>query len=398
MIDRTVLRNIWLLAACQGMLLCNAVTLIAVNGLAGRLLAPTPALATLTITGYVIGTALTTLPASYFMRRFGRRAGFMFGALLGTGGGLLSAFAVHTADFWLLCLGTLVAGSYNAFGQQYRFAAADMAPADWKPKAISFTLAGGILGGFVGPAIGTLTRNAWDVEFAATYASLAGFALIALLITSRLTIPDAGTARHHADGGRPWSGIARQPAFIVAVIAAAVGYGTMNLLMAATPLAMDVCGFPFGDVAFVLQWHVVGMYATSFFTGSLIRRIGVLTVLLVGAVLMLACIGLAWSGVSLMHFWWALVLLGIGWNFLYIGGTTLLTETYRPAERAKVQGSNDFIVFGVQAVSSISAGALVLGQGWATLNLYALPAVVSVALITLIMIWRRRIGVPATPA
>ncbi len=318
------------------MLLCNAVTLIAVNGLAGRLLAPTPALATLTITGYVIGTALTTLPASYFMRRFGRRAGFMFGALLGTGGGLLSAFAVHTADFWLLCLGTLVAGSYNAFGQQYRFAAADMAPADWKPKAISFTLAGGILGGFVGPAIGTLTRNAWDVEFAATYASLAGFALIALLITSRLTIPDAGTARHHADGGRPWSGIARQPAFIVAVIAAAVGYGTMNLLMAATPLAMDVCGFPFGDVAFVLQWHVVGMYATSFFTGSLIRRIGVLTVLLIGAVLMLACIGLAWSGVSLMHFWWALVLLGIGWNFLYIGGTTLLTETYRPAERAKV--------------------------------------------------------------
>jgi MFS family permease len=161
---------------------------------------------------------------------------------------------------------------------------------------------------------------------------------------------------------------------------------------------MDVCGFPFGDVAFVLQWHVVGMYATSFFTGSLIRRIGVLSVLLVGAVLMLACIGLAWSGVSLMHFWWALVLLGIGWNFLYIGGTTLLTETYRPAERAKVQGSNDFIVFGVQAVSSISAGALVLGQGWATLNLYALPAVVSVALITLIMIWRRRIDVPATPA
>ncbi len=392
MIDRTLLRNILLLAACQGMLLCNGVTLIAVNGLVGRQLAPTPTLATLTITGYVIGAALLTLPASRFMRRFGRRAGFMLGAVLGICGGLLCAQAVHVQSFWLLCLGTFTAGGYNAFGLQYRFAAADMAPADWKPKAISYTLAGGIMGGFIGPALGNLTRNAWGAEFLATYASLSAFALIALLIAAMLKIPDETAATHSREGSRPWAEIARQPAFIVAVLAAAIGYGTMNLLMAATPLAMDVCGLGFGDVAFVLQWHVLGMYAPSFFTGTLIRRVGVLPVLLGGAALMLGCIGLASGGVSLLHFWWALFLLGIGWNFLYIGGTTLLTETYRPAERAMVQGSNDFMVFAVQAVSSVSAGALVLGQGWSTLNLYALPAVGSVAALTIVLMWRRRLA------
>jgi len=390
MTDRSLLRNIWLLAACQGMLLCNGVTLIAVNGLVGRRLAPSPSLATLTITGYVIGTALLTLPAAQFMKHFGRRAGFMAGAGLGIVGGLLCAFATHLGSFWLLCLGTLVAGSYNAFGLQYRFAAADMAPLDWKSRAISLTLAGGILGGFVGPALGNLTRNLWGAEFLATYLSLSGFALVALWIASRLEIPAPTAAAQAEEPGRPWLTIARQPVFMVAVLAAAVGYGTMNLLMAATPLAMDVCGFPFGDVAFVLQWHVLGMYAPSFFTGSLIRRIGVLWVLLAGAILMLACVVLALSGVTLMHFWWALVLLGVGWNFLYIGGTTLLTETYHPSERAKVQGSNDFVVFGVQAISSIAAGALVLGQGWGKLNLHALPAVLLIAAITVTLMRQRR--------
>ena len=180
---------------------------------------------------------------------------------------------------------------------------------------------------------------------------------------------------------------------VVAVLAAALGYGTMNLMMAATPLAMDICGLPFADAAFVLQWHVLGMYGPSFFTGSLIKRVGVLMVLAAGVVLMLVCIALAMSGVTLMHFWWALFLLGVGWNFLYIGGTTLLTETYKPAERAKVQGGNDFMVFGVQAVSSLSAGALVLGGGWHTLNLYAIPAVLVIAVaVTALMLHRRRLA------
>lgn len=387
-------RNIGLLAFCQALLLCNGVTLIAVNGLAGLRLAPTPALATLTVTGYVVGTALTTLPASYFMRRFGRRSGFMFGGLLGILGGIVSSTAVIVGSFWLLCLGTLFAGTYNAFGQQYRFAAADMATTDWKAKAISFTLAGGILGGFVGPAVGQWTRDLWQVQFAATYAMLSVFAVVALLIASRLRIPDMAAAAQ-AGGGRPWPEIARQPAFVVAVLAAALGYGTMNLLMAATPLAMDICGLPFGDAAFVLQWHVIGMYAPSFFTGALIRRYGVLNLLLVGAALLFGCVGIALSGESLMHFWWALLLLGIGWNFLYIGGTTLLTETYRPEERAKVQGSNDFIVFGVQAVSSVSAGALILGSGWRTLNLLAIPGVALIALAAAILWLARRRSVAA---
>ncbi len=384
-----MLRNVGLLAFCQALLLCNGVTLIAVNGLAGLRLAPTPELATLTVTGYVVGTALTTLPASYFMRRFGRRSGFMFGALLGILGGGVSALAVSIGSFWLLCCGTLLAGTYNAFGQQYRFAAADMATPDWKAKAISFTLAGGILGGFVGPAVGQWTRDLWATQFAATYAMLSVFAVIAMVIASRLRIPDMGAAGE-MHGGRPWAEIARQPAFVVAVLAAALGYGTMNLLMAATPLAMDICGLPFSDAAFVLQWHVIGMYAPSFFTGTLIRRYGVLNLLFVGAVLMFGCIGIAMTGVSLMHFWWALLLLGIGWNFLYIGGTTLLTETYRPEERAKVQGSNDFFVFGIQAVSSVSAGALILGSGWQTLNLLAIPGVALTALATAIFWMARR--------
>ena len=385
-----VRRNVALLAGCQALLLCNGVTLIAVNGLAGARLAPTPLLATLTVTGYVIGTALMTLPASFFMKRYGRRAGFIVGALLGILGGLTCAAAVAVGSFWLLCFGTFCAGTYNAFGLQYRFAAADMAPADWKPKAISWTLAGGILGGFIGPWAGKLTRDVWSVEFAATYASLSVFAVVALAIASRLRVPEMVDAGQQ-DSGRPLSAIARQPAFAVAVLAAALGYGTMNLLMAATPLAMDICGLPFADAAFVLQWHVLGMYGPSFFTGSLIKRFGVLRILATGVVLMLVCIALALSGVTLMHFWWALFLLGVGWNFLYIGGTSLLTETYAPAERAKVQGSNDFAVFGVQALSSVSAGALVLGGGWHTLNLYAIPVVLAIGLaIAALMLHRRR--------
>ena len=385
-------RNVGLLAGCQALLLCNGVTLIAVNGLAGAKLAPTPTLATLTVTGYVIGTALMTLPASWFMKHYGRRAGFIVGALLGILGGITCAVAVSIGSFWLLCLGTLCAGTYNAFGLQYRFAAADMAPADWKPKAISWTLAGGILGGFIGPWAGKITRDIWAVEFAATYASLSVFAVVALLIASRLRVPEMADAGQQGSG-RPLAEIARQPAFVVAVLAAALGYGTMNLLMAATPLAMDICGLPFGDAAFVLQWHVLGMYGPSFFTGSLIKRFGVLSILMAGVVLMFACIALALSGVTLMHFWWALFLLGVGWNFLYIGGTTLLTETYKPAERAKVQGGNDFLVFGVQAVSSLSAGALVLGGGWYTLNLYAIPAVIVIALgVGALMLHRRRLA------
>jgi MFS family permease len=374
-------RNVALLALCQGLLLTNGVTLVAVNGLVGLRLASDARLATLPITAYVLGAALTTLPAAFLMKHHGRRAGFMTGSSLGMIGGLLGALAVWQQSFGLLCVATMFSGAYNAFGQQYRFAAADAAELTWKGKAISLTLAGGILGGIIGPELSKHTRDLMQPTFMATYASLAGFALLSLLLVSRLQIPALSGAQLHARG-RPLAEIARQPAFAVAVLAAACGYGVMNLLMTATPIAMNMCSHPYADAALVLEWHVIGMFAPSFFTGNLIKRFGVLNVLAAGAVLMFACIGIALAGTSVMHFWWALVLLGVGWNFLYIGGTTLLTETYRPEEKAKVQGSNDFLVFAVQGLTSLSSGALITRAGWDTLNYWALPAVTVTALAT----------------
>ena len=382
-------RNIALLAAAQALLLTNGITLIAINGLLGLQLAADTRLATLPITTYVIGGALASLPAAFFMKRFGRRAGFMLGAGFGMLGALISAFAVSIANFGLLCCGTVFAGVYNAFGQQYRFAAADAAPLDWKGKAISLTLAGGILGGVLGPEVGKLTRTLLEPAYLASYAALTGFAALSMLIASRLDIPPLAVSDQKA-AGRPLHRIASQPAFVVAVLAAAGGYGVMNLLMTATPLAMDICGLPFADTAFILQWHVIGMFAPSFFTGSLIKRFGVLSVLIVGAALMFFCIGIALSGVTLMHFWWALVLLGVGWNFLFIGGTTLLTETHRPEERAKVQGTNDFIVLGVMGLTSLSSGIVISSAGWASLNAYALPIVAMTALATALLWLHRR--------
>jgi predicted MFS family arabinose efflux permease len=382
-------KNIALLAAAQALLLTNGVMLIATNGLLGMQLAADKRLATLSITTYVLGGALATLPAAFFMKRHSRRAGFMLGSGFGILGALISTIAVSVGNFWLLCLGTVFAGIYNAFGQQYRFAAADAAPLDWKGKAISLTLAGGILGGVIGPEVGKLTRTLLEPTYLASYAALIGFAALSMLIASRLEIPPLSISEQKAVG-RPFSQIARQPAFMVAVLAAACGYGVMNLLMTATPLAMDICGLPFGDTAFILQWHVIGMFAPSFFTGGLIKRFGVLNILVVGAGLMFLCIGIALSGVTLMHFWWALVLLGLGWNFLFIGGTTLLTETCRPEEKAKVQGSNDFIVFGVQGLTSLSSGVLITSNGWASLNIYALPIVAMTALASMLLWLRRR--------
>jgi predicted MFS family arabinose efflux permease len=382
-------RNIALLALAQSLLLTNGVMLVAINGLLGLQLAPDRRLATLPITTYVIGGALASLGAAFFMKRHGRRAGFMLGSGLGFAGALISAMAVWQGNFWLLCFGTILAGIYNAFGQQYRFAAADSVEANWKGKAISLTLAGGILGGIFGPEMGKVTRSLIEPTFFASYISLAIFALLAMLIASRLDIPPLSIAEQKS-AGRPLHEIARQPVFIVAVLAAACGYGTMNLLMTATPLAMDYCGLPFSDTAFILQWHVIGMFAPSFFTGDLIKRFGIHVVLIVGAALMFLCIGIALSGVTLMHFWWALVLLGVGWNFLFVGGTTLLTEACRPEERAKVQGTNDFLVLGVQAVTSLGSGALILGAGWSALNYFALPMVALTALGSAVFWLQRR--------
>ncbi len=392
-------RQISLLVLCQALLYVNNVTLIAVNGLAGLALAPTPLLATLPITTYIIGSALTTLPASLAMGRFGRRAGFMFGTLMGFIGTSIAAVGVFTASFTLLCAGTFVVGLYNAFAQYLRFAAADVAEAyapTLRERAISWVLAGGLAGGIVGPEMSKLTRDALPTTFAGTYLALSSVALIACLIASRLHIPQRAPAAG-STAARPMREIAAQPAFIVAVLVGAISYGAMNLLMTATPLAMKVCGFGYPDAADVIKWHVIAMFAPGFFTGALLRRFGILPVMLTGCALMFVTVAVAHAGLTYWHFWIALVLLGLGWNFMFTGATTLLTSTYATAEKAKVQGVNDLAVFLTMITSSAASGALLSATGWTDLNLFSLPAIVLATAAAAWLLLRSRPAVAPLP-
>ncbi len=372
-------KNVGVLAICQGLLLVNNSVLISVNALAGYALAADKALATLPVTAYFVGSMLASLPISFFMKRYGRRAGFTVGAAFAIAGSLVCALAIYTASFWLLCAGVLVLGAFLATGQQYRFAASDAAPPDFRATAVSLVLAGGIVGGFVGPETTKLTQGiVAGHTFAGPYFSLVGFALMSMIALRWLDIPPL-TAAERSDAGRPLGLIARQPAFIVALLCGTIGYGVMNLIMTATPLAMVACNLPFSDAAFVIQWHFIAMFAPSFFTGALIRRLGLTAVMLTGVVLNLACVGVAVAGLDVLNFWLALVLCGVGWNFLFVGGTTLLAESHTPAERAKVQGFNDTAIFVVLVLSSLSSGALFSYQGWITMNLLAVPALVIAA-------------------
>ena len=366
-------KNVALLSACQALLMTNNSILLATNALAGYALATDKAFATLPVTAYIVGAALTTMPASLLMRRLGRRAGFALGAVFGIVGALICAYAAFAHDFWLLCAGALVLGIYNATGQYYRFAAADSASIDFKSKAISLVLAGGIAGGILGPETSKISKDLFaQAVFAGSYLSLGVFCLLAIGLVSLIDIPPL-TLAEQKESGRPLSVIARQPAFIVAVLSAIIGYGVMNLLMVATPLAMMACQHPFSDAAFVIQWHVIAMFAPSFFTGTLIKRYGVINVMLAGVVLNLGCIGVALAGLAVANFWMAMVLLGVGWNFMFVGGTTLLTECHTPSERAKAQGANDLAIFITMAVTSLSSGLLFTLQGWKLMNQLAVP-------------------------
>lgn len=376
--SRDTRRNVGLLAACQAMLFTNNATLIAINGLAGLALAPYAALATLPVTCWVLGGALGTMPASLHMKRVGRKRGLTWGTLWGVVGALLAASAIWMQSFWLLCFSTLVWGVYNAYGQYYRFAAADVSSQDFRATAISLVLAGGLVGGLLGPALSRWTVDLAGPRFMGAYLALIAFALATMVLLRFIRIPDP-TASERTAIGRPLAEIATQPKFVVAVLSGAVGYGVMNFLMVSTPIAMRACGHPYGDAAFVVSWHVVGMFAPSFVTGGLIRRFGVLPVMLAGVLLNFAAIGIALSGISVAQFWWSMVVLGVGWNFLYIGGTTLLTETYRPEERAKAQGANDQAIFVIMVVSSLTSGATVTTAGWERVNLLAMPMVAVVA-------------------
>ena len=376
-------RNLWLLTACQGLFMTNNVVFIAINGLVGLSLAPFGWMATLPLMAYVVGGAMSTVLVSQTQSRFGRRTSFQLGLAVAVLSALLCCYAAYSKNFWLLVVATVVAGYYNANAQLYRFAAAELAAPAFKEKAISLVMAGGLLGAVLGPNLASQTRNLMDVPFAGAYAALAGVALLAMALLAYVQFPPAA-AKTTASGGRPLGEIMRQPVFIVAAAAGALGYGVMNLLMAATPIAMQVCGLPFSDVAWVLEWHVIGMFAPGFFTGHLIKRFGTLPIMAIGLALNVACVLIALSGVEFQQFLLALFLLGVGWNFLFTSATTLATTAYRPEEKDKAQGALNFCVFAVLAISSLASGVLVTTQGWMLLNLGSL---VPLFLTGLLLAW-----------
>ena len=385
-------RNVLVLSGCQATLQTGGVTLVAITGLAGFALAPDKAFATVPLTSYVIGSALTTFPASMLMNAIGRRAGFQAGTAIGMLGAALCGLAIYLANFWLLCFGMMVMGSYTAFGKYYRFAAADAADPGFRAKAISFTLAGGIVGGFVAPEMAKRTKDLFaDHVFLGSYLSLIGVCMVAALLLTRLEIPQL-SAKERKAGGRPLREIMRQPVFIVAALAGALSYGIMNLFMTSTPLAMHAHHHHFNSAAFVLEWHVVGMYGPSFFTGALILRFGVLKVILAGIALLFGSVLCALAGTGVVNFWLALFVLGVGWNFMYVGGSTLLTECHTPAERAKTQAANDLMVFITMSISSMSSGMLLNASGWHAVNYGTIPFLLLALGFTLWLMWLRRNG------
>ncbi|WP_137922625.1 MFS transporter [Hydrogenophaga sp. 2FB] len=389
-------KNLWLLATAQGLFLTNNVVFIAINGLVGLALAPFGWMATLPVMGYVVGGALSTPLVARTQSALGRQASFQIGLLVALGSALLCAWAVMDRNFWLLVAATVIAGYYSANGQLYRFAAAELSTPAFRDKAISLVLAGGLVGAVLGPNIAARTKDWLGVPFAGAYVALAVVAVLSMVVMAFMRFPPAPPAVAGASRGRPLSVIVRQPVFIVATAGAALSFGVMNLLMAATPLAMQVCGFPFDDAALVLEWHVIGMFAPGFFTGHLIARFGVLPIMGVGVLLNIVCIGVALSGVDLHQFLIALFLLGVGWNFLFTGATTLSLQAYRPEEKDRAQAFINFCVFATMALTSFASGALVTTQGWQWLNIGSLAPVALTGLALIWLAWvRRRADNPA---
>jgi MFS family permease len=382
-------RTVAALAACQALLITNNITAISIGSLAGFMLAANKSLSTLPATAYILGGALSTYPISLFMRRHGRRAGFTLGALAGMAGAAVCTAAVGLHSFWLFCLGTLIAGIYTACGGYYRFAAADIATDPFKSKAIALVLAGGMLGGILGPESSKLTKDWLPAAFMGSYAALIGFAALALLIARRLDIP-LPSAAERSGQGRPLLEIVRQPVFVAACLSAVTAYAVMNLLMGATPLAMQICGLPYASAALVIQWHIVGMFAPALFVGRLVQRFGALRIMASGVATYAVCLAAAVSGQSVLHFWLSGTLLGMGWCLLYVGATALLTEAYTPSEKARTQGVNDLLVFIVMGASSFVSGGILYRFGWNALNWTAVPLLVATALVLIALAMARR--------
>ena len=370
--------NVAILVSGQTLFMIASITVLTLSGIVGERLAPSEALATLPIALMMVGTVISTLPASLYMKRVGRRVGFMTGVSVGGIGGSLTAFAgIALQDFAVFCAGNMLLGFYQGFAMYYRFAANDVASPAFRSRAISYVMAGGVVAAFVGP---WNARLDWFplVPSGGPYLLIALLSLAALCLLCFLRVPAQGEPAADAPQ-RSMKAIIHQPAFPLAVLAGAVGYAVMMLVMTATPLAMLSMGFTMADVVFIMQSHVLGMFAPSFFTGSLIARFGVQRIISAGALMLVGSVLTGSLGQSLEFFWVALVLLGIGWNFLFIGGSALLTQLHTEAERGKVQGVNDLVIFSLVAVASLMAGGLLHGIGWEWLNLAMLPIIGIVA-------------------
>ncbi|MDP2619976.1 MAG: MFS transporter [Hyphomicrobiales bacterium] len=374
--DATAKRNARILSVGQALGGSGSVVIISTGGIIGHMLAADKSLATLPVSCYILGTALATLPANLLMRRTGRRAGYMIGAGSGAVAALIAAAGIFYGNFWLFSLGALLMGIYWAFIQSYRFAAADTASDLFKAKAISWVLVGGVAAAIIGPQTVIWTKDlVQPFLFLGTFLAVAGLALVGVALMSRIDIPKPPPPMA-GDGGRPLSAIVAQRRFIVAAGCGAVSYAIMSLVMTATPVAMVGCGLSTESAALGIQWHVMAMFVPSFFTGNLIARFGKEKVVAAGLMILALAATVALMGLSVWNFWAALVLLGLGWNFGFIGATAMLTDCHLAAERNKVQGMNDFLVFGLNAAASFSSGVLLNVAGWNAVNFIVFPAIV----------------------
>ena len=386
-------RNVLLLALCQALAMSGGSLIVTVSALAGYLLAEDKSLATLPIACQFLGTISGTIPASLIMRRIGRRAGFILGQGIGFIAVAISCFAIFQGAFEVFVIGAVLFGVHIAFNQYYRFAAADTASEAYRSRAISYVLAGGVLAAVVGPELAKLSFDLFDsAKYAGGYVAVMMLIICAIFVLRFLDIPTLSAAQQK-DTGRPLRAIAVQSVFIVAVLSAILGYASMALVMTAVPLAMAHDGHGFADTAMVIQWHILGMFAPSFFTGLLINRLGVLNIITANVALMVLAVLMSMSGILLAQYWATLVLVGLGWNFMFVGGSTLLMECHTAQERAKVQALNDFLIFSVAALASLSSGAIQHGAGWywVTLAIVVPMTVVLVATIWL-QLARRRVS------
>ncbi len=370
-------RNVTILALCQALFASGISLVVSTTALVGFALASDKAYASLPFTAQLVATMLTSIPASMLMARLGRRASYLIATVIAMLGSVLSTLGIVQQNFWLFLAGNVALGMFSGFANYYRFTAADSVDVEYKSRAISYVMVGGVIAAFIGPNLANFTRDIIShAAFAGSYAATMVLYILSFTLLAFLKLPHTPykTVTDTTTDTRPLRDIVGQPRFIIAVICGMLGYAVMSLVMTATPLAMQVCEYPFSDTSFVIQWHVLAMFAPSFFTGHLIRRFGLLTILITGALFGLACVAINLNGTTVSHFWTALVLLGLSWNFLFIGGTTLLTETYRPEEKFKAQALNDFMVFSMVATASLSSGILQHYFGWRFVNYSAIPA------------------------